>query len=61
MLAKPVLDAAASATAREILLAEIAGLSGGEDLDRWSVSCLAAKNRLTAADARLVEDAFQAN
>jgi hypothetical protein len=56
--AKPVLDTDASAAAREQLLAEIAGLVLGEDLDRCAYRCLPTKNSLTAADARLVEEAF---
>lgn len=55
---KPVLDAEASAVAREQLLTEIAGVTLGEDLDRWAYRCLPTKNTLTAADARLVEEAF---
>jgi hypothetical protein len=53
-----VLDAEASAVAREQLLTEIAGVTLGEDLDRWAYRCLPTKNTLTAADARLVEEAF---
>lgn len=56
---KPSLDAKASASARERLLAEIADLAVGEDLDRWASRSLPIKNTLSAGDARLVEDAFQ--
>jgi hypothetical protein len=57
--AKPGLNAEASAAAREQLLAEMADVVLGEELDRWAYRCLPTKNTLTAADARLVEDAFQ--
>jgi hypothetical protein len=50
----------ASAALREQLQAELVGLSLIDDLDRWAHSCLPAKNTLTAEDARLVEEAFQA-
>lgn len=56
---KSSLDAKASASARERLLAEIADLTVGEDLDRWAIRSLPIKNTLKAADARRVEDAFQ--
>jgi hypothetical protein len=58
--AKPVLTAEASATRREQLLAEMAGLTLADDLDAWAYRCLPTKNTLTASDARLVEEAFQA-
>jgi hypothetical protein len=56
---KPVLDAEASANAREQLLIEMAGLTMREDLDRWAYRCLPTKNTLITADARLVEEAFR--
>jgi hypothetical protein len=34
-------------------------LADGDELDRWAYRCLPTKNTLTAADARLVEEAFQ--
>jgi hypothetical protein len=57
---KPVLDAEASAATREQLVAEMAGFTLADDLDRWAYRCLPTKNTLTAADARLVEEGFQA-
>lgn len=59
-LVKPMLKASASGAAREQLLAEMAGLAVVEELERWAFRCLPIKNTLTAADARLVEEAFQA-
>ena len=59
-LSKPVLGAKASAALCEQLLTEMAALAVVEDLDRWAYRCLLAKNALTAPDARLVEEAFQA-
>jgi hypothetical protein len=57
--AKSVLDADASAATREQLLTEIADLAVVDELDRWAYHCLRTKNTLTAADARLIEEAFQ--
>ncbi len=39
--------------------AEMAGLAAVDDIDRWAYRCLPTKNRLTADDARGVEEAFQ--
>jgi hypothetical protein len=50
----------ASVALREQLLADLAGLGMGEDLDRWAHNCLPAKKTLTPDDARRVEEAFQA-
>ena len=58
-LAKPMLDAGASAEICDKLLSELAGLAVGEDLDRWAIRCLPTKTTLTTADARLIEDAFE--
>lgn len=57
---KPGLDAKGSAAAREQLLAEMSCVVLAEDLDRWAYRCLSTKNTLTATDARLIEEAFQA-
>jgi hypothetical protein len=56
--AKMMLDAEASATAREQLLIEVGNLAVGENLDAWAYRSLPIKNTLTASDARRVEDAF---
>ena len=49
----------ASAALCKQLVADLAGLATIQDLDRWAQTCLPAKNTLTAADACLVEQAFQ--
>jgi hypothetical protein len=54
-----VLPVDESATLRERLLSEIAGLTSPETATSWARAVLAAKNSLTAADAKLLEDAFE--
>jgi hypothetical protein len=56
---KPVLAAGASAALRDQLLAEMANMTGAEELSGWAHRSLPAKNKLTSADARLVEEAFE--
>jgi len=41
------------------LLTEIAGLASPESATSWARAALAAKNSLTAADAKMLEDAFE--
>src|SRR3974390_1463656 len=48
-----------SAALRDRLLGEIAGLVSPESATSWARAALAAKNSLTAADAKLLEDAFE--
>jgi hypothetical protein len=55
----PVLSLAESAALRDRLLAEIAGLQLQESATSWAQRALAAKNQLTTADAKLLEDAFE--
>jgi len=55
---KPVLATAASAALRDQLLAEMANTTGAEELSGWAQRSLPAKNKLTGADAQLVEQAF---
>ena len=57
-LAKPILDAGASATLRDQLLGEIAALAASSQIDDWTLRGLTAKNTLSSADAALVEVAF---
>jgi hypothetical protein len=57
---KPVLDPKGSAALRDQLLADVDGLSSGDAAATWAHRIMAAKNRLAAADARLVEEAFAA-
>ncbi len=57
---RATLEPDASASLRDRLLADLAGLGMGEDLDRFAQTCLPVKNTLCADDARRVEEAFQA-
>jgi ERF superfamily protein len=55
----PALREQLSAILREQLLVEVAALRDEEDAARWAHRALPAKNSLTDADARRVEEAFQ--
>ena len=59
-ISKPILEAEPSAGLRDRLIAELTGLGSSDDAATWAHRCLGEKNRLTAADARKVEEAFQA-
>jgi hypothetical protein len=52
------LSAALSASLKDELLRQIDGLGAADDAALWAQRNLAAKNKLTAADARCVEEAF---
>jgi ERF superfamily len=54
-----ILDADQSAALREKLLGEIGDIRSAELAADWARRALAAKNSLTSADAKLVEDAFE--
>jgi hypothetical protein len=54
------LDPAASADLRDRLLGELHELASGDDAALWAHRSLPEKNRLIAADAHRVEQAFQA-
>ena len=54
-----ILDPDQSAALREKLLTEVGSITSAELATAWAREALAAKNRLTAADAKLVEDAFE--
>jgi hypothetical protein len=56
----PPLTAAASATLRDQLLAQVTTLGCGDEAALWAQRTLPAKNTLTAADAQQVEEAFRA-
>jgi ERF superfamily len=58
--AKPILGAEASAILREELVGELNAITSSDDAAIWVHRILDAKNSLTAADARQVEDAFRA-
>jgi hypothetical protein len=56
----PVLSAEESARLRDLLLGEIVTLQSEEEsATKWARQALAAKNRLTAQDAKLLEEAFE--
>jgi ERF superfamily len=57
---KPILGPEASAELRDRLLAELSALGSGDEMAVWAHRSLGEKNKLTAADAQCVEDAFQA-
>jgi hypothetical protein len=54
-----VLPADESAALRDRVLSEIASLASLESATSWARAALIAKNSLTAADAKLLEDAFE--
>jgi ERF superfamily len=55
----PVLPPAQSAVMRDRLLVAVADLQSSEPAAVWARDALAAKNTLTASDAKIVEDAFE--
>ena len=57
--AAPILTPDQSADLRGKLLTAVDGLTSGDQAAAWAYKALAAKNRLTAADAKLVEAAFE--
>ena len=58
-MSPPVLSPDQSAVLRDRLLVEIADLPSEDSATNWAQRALAAKNQLTAADARLLEVAFE--
>jgi ERF superfamily len=57
---KPILGPEASALLRERLLAELKDIASADEAAIWAHRILGPKNSLTTADARKIEDAFQA-
>jgi hypothetical protein len=57
---KPILAAEVSAALRDQLVAEIRDIGSAEDAADWAHRNLGAKNSLTTADARQVEEGFRA-
>src|SRR5262249_29884372 len=55
----PVLSSDESAVLRDRLLSEIASLQSQESATNWAQGALAAKNRVSAEDAKVVEEAFE--
>jgi hypothetical protein len=58
--ARSVLAAQLSASLRESLIEQIAAINSAEEAAAWAHRNLPAKNTLTGADAKLVEEAFAA-
>ncbi len=58
--AKPILDPTASAALRDLLMAELKAIGSSDDATTWAHRILGAKNTLIAADARQIEEAFEA-
>jgi len=58
--ANPILEAEASAALCRQLLTELAEIASADQAASWAKRILGSKNRLTAPDARQVEDAFGA-
>ena len=58
--AKPILSAEASATLRDQLVEELRAIASPDEAAIWAHRIFGAKNSLTEADARQIEDAFQA-
>jgi len=56
----PVLGPEASAKLRDRLIGEANDLGSGDDAAMWAHRSLSEKNKLTAADAQLLEETFQA-
>src|SRR5271166_6012582 len=54
-----VLPVGESAALRDRLLSEVAGLASQDSATSWAREALPTKNSLTAADAKLLEDAFE--
>jgi hypothetical protein len=57
--APALLPSAQSAVVRDRLVGEVANLQSADAATAWASAVLAAKNTLTSADARTVEDAFE--
>src|SRR6202045_2384259 len=55
----PALSSAESEALRDRLLGEIADLQSEDSATTWAREALPGKNRLSAADAKLLEDAFE--
>ena len=60
-LSEPPLGAEASAALRDRLVAEFNDLACGDDAAIWAHRSLVEKNKLTTADAQVVEENFQAS
>src|SRR6478752_3568456 len=56
----PVLGEQLSASLRKSLIQQMAGITSEDEAAAWAHRNLPAKNTLTAADAKMVEERFQA-
>src|SRR5438876_1567254 len=54
-----IVDGEQSAALRDRLLAEIGNIGSAELAANWAREALAAKNKLAAPDAKLIEDGFE--
>jgi hypothetical protein len=54
-----IIDGEQSAALRDRLLAEIGGITSAERAASWAQEALAAKNKLAASDAKVVEETFE--
>src|SRR5580704_5930693 len=57
---EPALSREGSAQLRDLLIGQVNTLAGGEEAALWAHRSLSEKNKLIAADAQRVEEAFQA-
>ena len=60
-VATPILGIEPSAQLRDRLLGEVHELDSSDDAAMWAHKNLAEKNKLTAADAQAVKEAFRAH
>ena len=58
--ARPLLGTQLSASLRESLIEQLAAINSPDEAAAWAHRSLSAKNTLTAADAKIVEERFQA-
>jgi hypothetical protein len=58
--AKSVLGVQLSASLRESLIQQLANINSADDAARWAYQHMPAKNTLTAADAKMLEERFKA-
>lgn len=60
VIAAVFLDAMASARLRDVMLAELNEIGGEDEAAKWAYRRMREKNKLTAADAKHIEEAFRA-
>ena len=57
--ARPLLGTQLSASLRDSLIEQLVAINSPDELSAWAHRSLSAKNTLTAADAKIVEERFQ--